>query len=103
MVNRRDHGEKKKPGISPKDPMQDLRPTIWIGKQGLTDAIIDEIRVQLKQRLIVKVKWLRNADLDPAEMAERAGAELRGVRGRTAVLVKRGSSGDKSGGFSRNI
>ncbi|MDD1684795.1 MAG: YhbY family RNA-binding protein, partial [Methanoregula sp.] len=39
--------------------MQDLKPTVWIGKQGCTPAMIDEIVSQLKKRRIIKVKWLQ--------------------------------------------
>jgi RNA-binding protein len=68
-------------------PMQDLSPTVWIGKHGCTDSMIDEIRVQLKKRRLVKVKWLHNTGIDPEAIAARAGAELVEVRGRTFVLA----------------
>lgn len=63
-----------------------LKPTVWIGKQGCTGAIIDEIRLQLKTRSPVKIKWLRNCDIDPDDVARRAGARLLQVRGRTMIL-----------------
>lgn len=66
--------------------MQDLKPTVWIGKSGCTDSMIDEIKAQLKKRKIVKVKWLQNTDIDPDAVAARTGAELVEVRGRTLVL-----------------
>ena len=69
--------------------MQDLRPTVWIGKQGCTETLIQEIRDQLARRKIIKVKWLQNAEVDPEEIAGCAGAELLGVRGRTMVLARR--------------
>ena len=69
--------------------MQDLRPTVWIGKQGCTDPIIEEIIQQLEKRKVVKVKWLQNTEVDPRDIAARAGAELVEVRGRTLVLVRR--------------
>jgi RNA-binding protein len=71
------------------DPMQDLRPTIWIGKQGCTETIIREVIAQLEKRKIIKVKWLQNTEMDPGELAGRAGAELISVRGRTMVLTER--------------
>jgi RNA-binding protein YhbY len=37
--------------------MQDLRPTVWIGKQGCTGTIIQEIVSQLDKRNLVKVKF----------------------------------------------
>ncbi|MEN6397278.1 MAG: YhbY family RNA-binding protein, partial [Methanoregula sp.] len=32
--------------------MQDLKPTVWIGKQGCTEATIEEIVAQLKKRKV---------------------------------------------------
>jgi RNA-binding protein len=69
--------------------MQDLRPTVWIGKQGCTETIIQEIVLQLSKRKLIKVKWLQSAEVDPAAVAGSAGAELVEVRGRTMVLAKR--------------
>ncbi len=45
--------------------MQELRPTIWIGKQGCTETIIQEVVQQLKKRKIIKVKWLHNTEIVP--------------------------------------
>lgn len=73
--------------------MQALRPTVWIGKQGCTDTMIDEIKAQLKTRRLVKVKWLHNTDIDPEAIAYRARADLVSVRGRTLVLARRTGSG----------
>ncbi|MCX6681890.1 MAG: YhbY family RNA-binding protein [Methanoregula sp.] len=67
--------------------MQDLKPTVWIGKQGCSETMIDEIKTQLKKKKLVKVKWLHNTDIDPEAIAHRAGADLVEVRGRTMVLA----------------
>jgi RNA-binding protein len=72
-----------------KNLMQDLRPTVWIGKQGCSDTIIQEIADQLKKRTVVKVKWLQNIEVDPEDVAARAGAVLVEARGRTMVLARR--------------
>ncbi len=72
-----------------KDPMQTLKTTIWIGKQGCTDTIISEIKLQLEKRRIVKIKWLQNAEVDPREIATLVKATLVSVRGHTMVLTKR--------------
>jgi RNA-binding protein len=72
-----------------KNLMQDLRPTVWIGKQGCSDTIIQEIADQLEKRRVVKVKWLQNIEVDPEDVAARAGAVLVEVRGRTMVLARR--------------
>ncbi|TAJ44824.1 YhbY family RNA-binding protein [Methanofollis fontis] len=73
------------------DLFQELRPTVWVGKRGATETMIEEIRLQLKKRKYVKIKWLRSTEIDPAEVARQAGADLVGVRGRTMVLAERGS------------
>jgi RNA-binding protein len=69
--------------------IQDLKPTIWIGKQGCTETLIEEIRQQLLKRKLVKVKWLRNTEVDPAMIAGLSGGDLIEVRGRTMVIAAR--------------
>ena len=72
--------------------MQDLKPTVWIGRQGCSGTMIDEIVSQLKKRKIIKVKWLQNAEVDPVVVAEQAKARLVEVRGRTMVLAAKGKA-----------
>lgn len=69
----------------------DLAVTVWVGKAGL-DAVVGEVKDQLRSRNLVKVKFLRaargsqeTADL-AAELADRVGADLIETRGHTAVL-----------------
>ncbi len=69
--------------------MQDLKPTVWIGKQGCTETMIEEIVEQLKKRKMIKVKWLQNAQIDPEIVASQAHAKLVEVRGRTMVLEEK--------------
>ena len=68
--------------------MQDLKPTVWIGKQGCTETMIEEIISQLKKRKLIKVKWLQSTEVDPESVAHQAKATLIEVRGRTMVLKK---------------
>ena len=84
-----------------RESFQALKPTIWVGKRGITNVMIDEIRRQLKDRKTVKVRWLRNTEVDPEEIAASAGAVLLEVRGRTLVLAERRSR--STGRDSRNI
>jgi RNA-binding protein len=70
--------------------MQDLKPTVWIGKQGSTETMIEEIVSQLKKRRLIKVKWLQNTEVDPEAIAAAARARLVDVRGRTMVLADKG-------------
>lgn len=69
--------------------MQDLKPTVWIGKQGSSATMIEEIVAQLKTRKTIKVKWLQNTEVDPEAIAKEANAVLIEVRGRTMVLSER--------------
>ena len=69
--------------------MQELKPTVWIGKQGCTETIVSEVTAQLKCRKVIKVKWLQNTEIIPEELARATGARLLGVRGRTLVLEER--------------
>ena len=69
--------------------MQELRPTVWIGKQGCTQTVIEEIIQQLERRKIVKVKVLSATEIDFSDVAARTGADLVGIRGKTFVLARR--------------
>jgi RNA-binding protein len=69
----------------------DVDATLRVGKAGL-DPVVDELKSQLQERELVKVKFLRSArggttteDL-AEELAERASAELIDTRGHTAVF-----------------
>lgn len=73
----------------PDRSMQDLKPTVWIGKQGCTGTMIEEIVEQLKKRKMIKVKWLQNIEIDPEMVASQAKATLMDVRGRTMVLEEK--------------
>ena len=75
--------------------MQDLKPTVWIGKQGCTETMIEEIVEQLKKRKMIKVKWLQNIEIDPEAVASQAKATLVDVRGRTMVLEEKKKTGKK--------
>ena len=78
------------------DPsMQDLKPTVWIGKQGCTATMIEEIVAQVKKRKTIKVKWLQNTEVDPETVATQAGALLVSVRGRTMVLAEKKKTAKK--------
>jgi RNA-binding protein len=87
----------------PDNLMQDLKPTVWIGKQGCTETMIDEIITQLKKRRMIKVKWLQNTDVDPAAVAVQARARLVEVRGRTMVLADKGKAATGSPGTPANV
>lgn len=68
---------------------------IQLGKAGVTDSFIDELKASLKKKKKVKVKILKSAkgEKDRKEIAEevakRCNAVLADVRGNTFVLNKR--------------
>lgn len=71
---------------------QQLDPTVYIGKQGLTENIIKEIETGLNCRELVKVKIQEGCQLEPketaGEMADRLGAEFVQAIGRKFVLYR---------------
>lgn len=81
--------------------VHELKPTVWVGKRGCTDVVIDEIRRQVEARGMVKVRWLRNAEVDSEYLAKSTGMEIVDFRGRTIVLSKKGTRDDRR--QARNI
>ena len=71
---------------------QSLKPTVQVGKDGLTDDICTELVRQLKRSGLVKVRLLPSAGPDMraagADIAQRTSSVLVEVRGRTAVLAR---------------
>ncbi|WP_049970890.1 YhbY family RNA-binding protein [Haladaptatus cibarius] len=69
----------------------DLDVTVWVGKSGL-GAVTEELKNQLKNEDLVKVKFLRAARGDSstdelaAELADEVNTELIETRGNTAVF-----------------
>lgn len=72
-----------------------LEPLVRIGKNGLTDQTVNQVKLMIKKRKLVKVKFLR-AFLDThdrksaaKELAEKTGAEVIDQVGFVVVLYKR--------------
>ena len=71
------------------------KPTIWIGKEGTTPQIVDEISRQLEKREIVKVRILKSALKGEetksvgSKIAQQTSSTLIEVRGHTLLLYKR--------------
>jgi RNA-binding protein len=67
-----------------------LKPTIHVGKDGLTEGVVDEVKNQIKVNKLVKVKVLASSSQEKKELAEelasRSGAKLIEVRGNTILL-----------------
>ena len=75
--------------------LKDEKPTIWIGKEGLTPQISGEIEKQLNKNRMLKVKILKSAlqrdtaKAIAAKAAEQAEAALVEVRGHVFILYRR--------------
>lgn len=71
------------------------KPTVWIGKNSVSQELLKEIEKQLEKREMVKIKILKSAlQRDEAKgiaskIAEQTGAALVEVRGHTFMLYKR--------------
>lgn len=71
---------------------------IQLGKNGVTDSFINEVKVRLRKQGVVKVRVLRSfrrsSGLDvreiAEEVAEKTGAVLYEVRGFTFILLRKG-------------
>ncbi len=67
--------------------------TVWVGKNGVTDSIIEELEDQLISKRLVKVKILKNAlgqaprNRIARELEEKSGATLVETRGGVAVYL----------------
>ena len=89
-----------------KEKKAQSRSDINIGKRGVTDSVIREIKRRLKDEGVVKIRVLKPAlavtGLDRREfakmIAEKTGALLVEVRGRTFILAKPLDKGRKKKG-----
>jgi len=70
-----------------------LRPTVHVGKDGITETLIEEIVRQVKGRKVVKIRLLPSVEEDRKEVAEelatRSGSVLVEVIGHTVLLCDR--------------
>lgn len=71
-----------------------LNPIINIGKFGITESVIEELKKHIKENRLVKVKVLKSAEGEKdlktiaEELAQSTQSTLIEVRGRTVVLYK---------------
>jgi RNA-binding protein len=70
-----------------------LDPVLQIGHEGVTDAVVAQANVQLETHELIKVRVSENAPEDrrttASAVAERCGAHVAQVLGRTALLYRR--------------
>ncbi len=78
-----------------KEKAKQLEPVIRIGKNGLTDSLVNEIKRQLENKKLVKIKLLRpfiqdkDKKMAAKEIAEKTGSVLIDSVGFVVVLHKR--------------
>ena len=71
------------------------KPTVWVGKEGATTQIINEVSKQLNKREKIKAKILKTALKDEeaktiaTKIAQQTDSQLIEVRGHTFLLYKR--------------
>jgi len=75
--------------------LKEEQPTVWVGKDGLTPQLSNEIENQLEKKKMLKIKILKSAlQQDTAKtiaskVAEQTGASLVEVRGHVFILYRR--------------
>ena len=73
----------------------ELKPVIWVGKSGLTDNIIKEIKLQLKKNKLIKVKFLKGIIKEKGrkelvkELAEKTNSRIIHQVGFVVVLYRK--------------
>ncbi len=88
-----------------KQELSTEKPTVWIGKEGTTAQIINEINSQLKKREMIKAKILKTALQEEkakdiaTKVATQTNSTLIEVRGHTFMLYKSRKRGEKPTNF----
>ena len=78
-----------------KREMSGKKPTIWIGKNGITEEAVKEVSNQLDKNQLAKIKVLKSAlksdnaiDSLARELTEKTDSTLIDVRGNNLILYK---------------
>ena len=68
-----------------------LDPVVLVGAQGVTPAVVKQVRSALEAHELIKVRFAEGIDARDLsdDLATRSGAELAQVIGRVAVLYRR--------------
>ncbi len=68
----------------------DLKPTVQVGHDGITTAVLDRVRAELLAHELIKVRLSRPPDKKALaqQLASEAGAELCGLIGHTVILYR---------------
>jgi RNA-binding protein len=68
-----------------------LRPTVMVGKEGLSEAVIAKAEAELVAHELIKIRFLGSKDIKKellGELAQRTRAELVGVVGHVGILFR---------------
>ena len=69
----------------------EIEPTVHVGKDGVDDALNNEVVQQLKKKRLIKIRVLNNAESDTRDVAEEIAAATNSVivdvRGGVIVLT----------------
>ncbi len=72
-----------------------LDPVVRVGKEGMTDTVIQAVEDVIRSREFIKVKILNNSEEDVRDVAsvlsEKTGAEIVHVMGGTVLLYRENS------------
>ena len=68
-----------------------LQAVVWIGHDGLSDAVLAKIETELNEHELIKVKVGKgplNRKAAAAELTEKTGAEIAQILGKTLLLYR---------------
>ena len=77
-----------------KDKMQALKPVVWVGKNGLSEDVLDEIKNQLKKKELIKVKLVKSfitkkdKKIVAKDIADKTSSKIIGMVGFIVTLYK---------------
>lgn len=54
----------------------DMDPVVQVGKAGLSDAVVDQVREQLKAHELIKIRFAKECEVDPEQAAEPLEAQV---------------------------
>ena len=98
-IYKREKNEKEKKILNPTPSKKELMNrslstiTINIGKSGVKESVIEEIKRQLKAREVVKIRFSKAISLDKKKnidnIMEKTNSKLIDLRGNVAVIFKK--------------
>jgi len=80
-----------KPKIQLRSKGKNLEPALRIGKNGLTDGVISEIKVLLKEKNLIKIKFVKSNGKEKMieNIVDKTESELIEAVGNVVVLYKK--------------